>query len=213
MEIEVETEAGIIGVATASAILDNVFVKRSRKEVFDILQIELRKELRERIGTLDRLKMDPTIRALRSFYWKIGIDPTKTRPSSEALVRRVLHKGLPMINNLVDAGNLASARDFVPIGLYDLSKIKGSAVIMITRGGETFHGIGGKEEALEPGIPVMADDLGVIHLYPHRDCIRTRITETSSDVLMVACGVKEMKDRILNEALLDVEEYFSDLEV
>ncbi len=213
MEIEVETEAGIIGVATASTILDNVNIKRSRKEVFDILQIELRKELRERIGNLERLKMDPTIRALRSFYWKIGTDPTKTRPSSEALVRRVLHKGLPMINNLVDAGNLASAKDFVPIGLYDLSKIKGSPMIRLSRGGETFHGIGGREERLESGIPVMVDDIGIIHLYPHRDCFRTRITEETTDVLMVACGVKEMKDRVLKESLTDVEEFFSDLEV
>src|SRR5512137_502425 len=37
------------------------------------------------------LRDDPTVRAYRDFYWRLGIDPTKTRPSGEALMRRVLN--------------------------------------------------------------------------------------------------------------------------
>ena len=69
--------------------------------------------------TLEKLREDPVVRAYRDFYWRIGIDPTKTRPSSEALVRRILRGRFPRINPVVDAGNIASARTMVPIGLYD----------------------------------------------------------------------------------------------
>ncbi len=87
-------------------------------------------ELRSRINIdKESLKDNPIIRALRDFYWSIGIDPTKTRPSSEALVRRLLNSNsIPKINNVIDAGNIASIETLIPIGIYDLDKIKGSIV-------------------------------------------------------------------------------------
>jgi DNA/RNA-binding domain of Phe-tRNA-synthetase-like protein len=65
-------------------------------------------ELRQRFR-LETLKDEPVIKAYRQFYWSLGIDPTKLRPSSEALVRRCLQGTvIPRINNVVDANNLAS---------------------------------------------------------------------------------------------------------
>jgi DNA/RNA-binding domain of Phe-tRNA-synthetase-like protein len=58
---------------------------------------------------VEALKDNPTVRAYRDFYWKLNIDPTKTRPSGEALLRRVLNGNeLPSISAVVDAYNLAS---------------------------------------------------------------------------------------------------------
>ena len=64
--------------------------------------------------------------AVRTMYKRVGLDPTKTRPSSEALLRRV-RKGdeLPRINSLVDIINWCSLESQLPFGLYDLSKIVG----------------------------------------------------------------------------------------
>jgi len=61
----------------------------------------------------------------RALYKALGLDPTKTRPSSEALLRRVLKgEALYRINTLVDAMNLCSLRAQLPFGLYDLGRIE-----------------------------------------------------------------------------------------
>ena len=41
---------------------------------------------------LDSLRDIPSFRAYRDFFWRVKIDPTKIRPASEALVRRILAK-------------------------------------------------------------------------------------------------------------------------
>jgi len=68
--------------------------------------------------TLESLKDEPVFRAYRDFFWKIGVDPTKTRPAAEALIRRVLGgRSIPRINTVVDAYNLASMTTCIALGL------------------------------------------------------------------------------------------------
>ncbi|MBC8497450.1 hypothetical protein H8D40_00560, partial [Candidatus Bathyarchaeota archaeon] len=71
-----------------------------------------KEEVIERIKgrwALEQLREHPVFRAYRDFFWRVGVDPTKTRPASEALIRRVLRgRSLPRINTFVDAYNLAS---------------------------------------------------------------------------------------------------------
>ena len=68
--------------------------------------------------------LEEAMAATRTMYKRCGIDPTKTRPSSEALLRRV-RKGepLPRVNGLVDIINWCSAETQISFGLYDLSRI------------------------------------------------------------------------------------------
>ncbi|MBN2343403.1 MAG: hypothetical protein JXX29_21030 [Deltaproteobacteria bacterium] len=69
------------------------------------------------------------IQNARALYRSIGVDPTKNRPSSEALLRRCIKgKGLYRVHPLVDALNLVSLRFLLPVGLYDRSKIIGDDV-------------------------------------------------------------------------------------
>src|SRR6185436_4940620 len=45
----------------------------------------------------------PGVSETRALFHRLDIDPTKSRPSSEALLRRVLQgKGLPHVNAVVD---------------------------------------------------------------------------------------------------------------
>jgi len=68
----------------------------------------------------------------RQLYRDIGIDPTKNRPSSEALLRRTLKgKGLYQINSVVDTCNFCSLQFLLPIGLYDFDKIEGCVILRI----------------------------------------------------------------------------------
>jgi len=211
--MHVEILPGLVkkGIMVSTGKLQELDVKPSRKESFKALTRELKLEMKGRFPTLDHVREDRTVRALRQFYWSIGIDPTKTRPSSEALLRRLLKKELPMINNLVDAGNLASVRTIIPIGIYDMDRIKGDLVLRSAGSGERFVGIGGVDSELDEGIPVLADDEGVIHLYPHRDCMRTRITERTCNALIVACGAMGIKKKHLDAAVEDVSYFWRQL--
>jgi len=149
----------------------------------------------------DELKNHEVARALRDFYWKIGIDPTKQRPSSEALARRLISTAsLPKINNVVDACNLVSAETLIPIGLYDIERIEGRLVLRAAQPGESFTDINGETKTLGEGEIVLSDDVGPLHIFPHRDADRTKITLKTRDVLIVACGVPGISEASLESA-------------
>lgn len=162
---------------------------------------------------IEELKDDPIIRAYRDFYWRIGVDPTKTRPASEALVRRFLKsQTLPKINNVVDAGNLASASTFVPIGLYDIEKISGKILLRFARNGEQFTDITGKTESLKGNEIVLADDAGVLHLFPHRDSRKTMIRAETKKMLVVGCGVPRVPRSKVDDAAEKVVSLLKELQ-
>jgi DNA/RNA-binding domain of Phe-tRNA-synthetase-like protein len=125
-------------------------------------------------------EVGPVDRA-RELYRRFGIDPTKVRPSSEALLRR-LKKGepLPRINSLVDVANAMSVQLQVPVGLYDLDSVKGDElVVRLGSDGESYGGIG-KERVNVAGRICIADAEGPIG-NPSADSARTMITtETQS---------------------------------
>jgi DNA/RNA-binding domain of Phe-tRNA-synthetase-like protein len=112
----------------------------------------------------------------RELYRRFGLDPTRVRPSSEALLRR-LKKGepLPRINSLVDVANAMSVQLQVPVGLYDLGKVKGDElVIRLGVEGEGYSGIG-KERVNVEGRICVADAEGPCG-NPSADSARTMIT-------------------------------------
>ena len=112
----------------------------------------------------------------RELYRRFGLDPTRVRPSSEALLRR-LKKGesLPRINSLVDVANALSVQLQVPVGLYDLDKVKGDELVVRLGGkGEGYTGIG-KERVNVEGRICVADADGPCG-NPSADSARTMIT-------------------------------------
>jgi len=211
MDIEVDPALAPLGIKLWTGVLEGIKVGQSRKEVFRALSLELKADLRERFPDAERIPNDPVVRSLRRLYWSIGIDPTKTRPASEALLRRSLTKELPMINDLVDAGNIASAETLVPIGLYDMDRVRGALRLRRAEASERFIGIGGKDDLLSEGVPVLSDEAGIIHIYPHRDSMRTRITEDCTKALIVACGARGIDDGLLELAVERTIELFDQL--
>ena len=112
----------------------------------------------------------------RALYRRFGIDPTRVRPSSEALLRR-LKKGepLPRINSLVDVANSLSVQLQVPVGLYDLGKVRGDElVVRLGAEDEIYTGIG-KDRVNVAGRICVADAEGPIG-NPSSDSARTMIT-------------------------------------
>lgn len=85
----------------------------------------------------------PGVQETRRLYRSIGLDPTKTRPSSEALLRRIIKgQALYRVHPLVDLFNLASVTSLLSVGLYDEARIRGD-VVTVRRGaaGWGFEGI------------------------------------------------------------------------
>ena len=198
--IEVDESARGLGIFVAYTFAWSEGAAVTKGYPFEPEIKDLFKEIPRR-HSLGSLRNDPIVRAYRDFYWRIGIDPTKTRPASEALVRRVLKGSFPRINIVVDAGNIASVETLVPIGLYDLSRAKLPLKITLSKGGEVFKPIGGKPETLPPNVPILVDSRGtVMHIYPHRDSVDTMIREDTEDVLIVAAGVPNVPIELVKKA-------------
>ncbi len=139
---------------------------------------------RERYGE-GRSSEVPGAADARTLYKALGIDPTKTRPSNEALLRRAL-KGetLYRINTLVDALNLVSLREQLPFGLYDLGRVQPPVVLRKGAAGEAYEGIRKGPVNVE-GRPVLVDAQGPFG-NPTSDSLRTCITLDARQALVVA---------------------------
>jgi DNA/RNA-binding domain of Phe-tRNA-synthetase-like protein len=121
----------------------------------------------------------------RTLYKALGIDPTKTRPSNEALLRRALKgEALYRINTLVDALNLVSLREQLPFGLYDLEQVRPPVVLRKGAPGEAYEGIRKGTVSVE-GRPTLVDATGPFG-NPSSDSLRTSITLATRVALVVA---------------------------
>lgn len=191
MKIEIDNEVSerFPGLAAETCMVQNVNVVKSSSELQSFKK-ELFSEI-ENGYDLDSLKDEDIIRKYRDFYWKIGIDPTKIRPSSEALIRRILQgKRIPQINTLVDAYNLASMKSNISIGAFDADTIRGPLKMRFASEGEEFLGIGMKEPKILKGVElVVSDSERIIAVYPYRDSDATKVTLDTKKVLLMICGV------------------------
>jgi DNA/RNA-binding domain of Phe-tRNA-synthetase-like protein len=157
-----------------------------------------------------RLNPPAEAASVRTMYKRVGLDPTKTRPSSEALLRRV-RKGdaLPRINSLVDIVNWCSLESQLPFGLYDADRIQGQVALRLGREGEQYAGI--RKDAVNlAGRLTLADDLGPFG-NPTSDSARTMVTEATVRVMVVVFAPGSIAtaavDRILETTKARIIEY------
>jgi DNA/RNA-binding domain of Phe-tRNA-synthetase-like protein len=122
--------------------------------------------------------------AVRTMYKKVGLDPTKTRPSNEALLRRV-RKGdtIPRINSAVDVVNWCSLEFQLPYGLYDSAKVSGPVTLRLGAEGEKYAGIR-KDAVNVAGRITVADDMGPFG-NPTSDSERTMVTPSATELLVI----------------------------
>jgi DNA/RNA-binding domain of Phe-tRNA-synthetase-like protein len=124
------------------------------------------------------------VAAVRTMYKRIGLDPTKTRPSSEALLRRV-RKGdpLPRVNSLVDVCNWCSVEFQLPYGLYDAAHVDGDVTLRLGADGESYAGIR-KDAVHVAGRMTLADERGPFG-NPTSDSARTMVTAATERAIVV----------------------------
>ncbi len=168
-------------------------------------------ELRRRAGeraradwSLETLSADPTVAAVRSLFRAAGCDPTRYRPSSEALIRRVL-KGeeLPAIHPFVDLNNCLSVALAVPACIAAEGSFAPPVVLRAGRPGESYESLRGPFN-LE-GKPLLADDEGAFGT-PITDSQRVKVTGDTRRAWVVAylpAGVvtAEAAEKVLEDLL------------
>ena len=183
MELEVSVDAGLLSrVRLGAFVLEGVAVR----EADAALAAEVDgycAELRTKYGDGKSAEV-PGAADARTLYKAVGLDPTKTRPSNEALLRRAL-KGEPLyrINTLVDALNLSSLRFQLPFGLYDLDQVRPPIVLRRGAPGESYEGIRKGAVHVEAR-PVLVDTVGPFG-NPTSDSARTMITTATTRALVV----------------------------
>ncbi len=115
------------------SVFDNPLVAQATAEVGRILQQKHDGLLPSEIEGLAEA---------RTLYKSFGMDPSRHRPSSEALLRRVMKgKDLYQISNAVDSCNLACLKFLLPVGMYDLDLVAGDVVLRSGHEGESYPGI------------------------------------------------------------------------
>lgn len=140
------------------------------------------------------------VASVRTMYKRVGLDPTKTRPSSEALLRRVRRGDpLPRINSMVDVCNWCSLEFQLPYGLYDRSRIVGDVELRIGRPGESYAGI--RKDAVHVGGRItLADGEGPFG-NPTSDSARAMVTTATTSALLVVFAPREIDAKRLGHVL------------
>jgi DNA/RNA-binding domain of Phe-tRNA-synthetase-like protein len=140
----------------------------------------------------------------RAMYRSIGIDPTKVRPSSEALLRRIRKgDGLPRVNTAVDICNWCSVEAQLPYGLYDADQVVGAVALRRGRPGESYAGIRKDDVHLE-GRLLLSDEQGPFG-NPTSDSARTMVTTSTRRLLVVVFAPRtfgaDALGRVLGETI------------
>lgn len=126
----------------------------------------------------------PGITEWRQIFKALGIDPSRYRPSSEALVRRVLqNKPFHWVHSGVDINNFLSLQFGLPAGLYNRDRIVGNVALRLGKCNESYARLNGREMSCE-GKLVLADDNGPFGS-PFVDSVRTSVTEDATQLLHV----------------------------
>jgi DNA/RNA-binding domain of Phe-tRNA-synthetase-like protein len=150
----------------------------------------------------------PGVAETRALFHRLDIDPTKHRPSSEALLRRVLQgKGLPDVIPVVDVCNLCSLEHQLPLGLYDRDRLKGEIQVRMGREGESYEGIRKQRVNLDHRL-LLADDGGPFGA-PTSDSARTSVTTSTRNVLVVLFCPARRANQSLSGALERVADLFT----
>jgi len=191
------------GVKLGTVEADGVHVAPDNPELAQLLAEVCERKRRDL--TVESLADEKSVRDVRAMFRAWGMDPSKYRPSSEALLRRVIQgKGLYRVSNVVDMGNLGSIETGWPFGCYDRSRIQPPIEFRHGVAGETYEGIGKQTWHLQ-GRPLLSDTQGPFGS-PISDSTRSMITESAHNLLVVLYVPANASDASIEVALKRIGE-------
>jgi DNA/RNA-binding domain of Phe-tRNA-synthetase-like protein len=181
LQLDEKLKTRIAGVTFGMVTIHGVTVRESDKRLWK--QVEILSQRLTSEFSLDRLSANERIADVRSLQRSFGFDPTRYRPSSESLLRRVLKgQGLYQINTAVDVNNLCSLEFLLPLCSYDLRNVEGQVRVRIGEAGEEYPGIGRQVFQAENKV-IIADDSGIMGSTVS-DSERTKVSTETTDILL-----------------------------
>jgi DNA/RNA-binding domain of Phe-tRNA-synthetase-like protein len=151
----------------------------------------------------------PHVAQWREAFRGFGAKPQRTRPSVEALLRRV-GNGLPRIDRITDVYNAVSIAFLLPVGGEDLARYAGPARLVRAHGDENFDTVADGQPVVEhpePGEVIWRDDRGVTcRRWNWRQCARTRITATTTTAVFILDGLAALGPAGLHAAAAELTE-------
>lgn len=185
---------GFVGAAVEARVVNTPFSPELWKEIH-ALEDKFRNEL-----TTESLKELSGIAATRRVYKACGKDPSRYRPASEQLIRRMLQgKELYQIDTLVDLVNLASIAYGYSIGGFDADKFVGDTLTLgVGKEGEPYEGIG-RGMLNIAGLPVYRDAIGGVGT-PTSDNERTKMTLQTTHLMVLINGYDGNEERVADNA-------------
>ena len=135
------------------------------------------------------------VMAWREAFRSFGVKPRQARSSVEALLRRV-DAGLPRIDRLTDLYNAVSVEHLIPVGGENLDRYFGTPRLVRAVGDEPFDTVvDGQPTTItaDVGEVVWRDDLGVTcRRWNWRQCVRTRLDQTTDNILFILDGLRPL---------------------
>lgn len=179
-----------VGACVEAQVVNTPYCQELWQEI-EVMGERFRQEL-----DTESLKDMPSIAATRRVYRACGKDPSRYRPASEALIRRMLQgKELYQRDTLVDLVNLASIAFGYSIGGFDADKFVGDTLTLgIGREGEPYEGIG-RGMLNICGLPVYRDAVGGVGT-PTSDNERTKMTLETTHLVVLINGYDGNEQRV-----------------
>lgn len=185
----------------------NVSTQARRPDV----ELLIRKTTREVLDsiTLDELRTHPLVRAYRNIMWRLGMNPTRTTPLNELLIRRILRKGsLILVNSVADACSIACVKTLVPLSVFDSELISYPLTLRRALPGEEFKYLNSRIKRLSGREVVLANSAGsILHLYPCRNSVTAGVTSETKEVLIVGYGAPGVPSALVIKAVKLVQKY------
>lgn len=163
--------------------------------------------VKKRIGDTPLSEIE-SLSAWRKAISAFGVSPTQYRSAAEALLRRLTKKGdIPMINTLVDIGNLVSIRYALPVAIFDVREIEGTVTVDYSDGTEQFTELG-SDAILHPeiGEVIFSDEKKMV--IARRWCWRQSATSAANETTTQAIITVEAHH---DNAQVDIQNAVNDL--
>lgn len=160
------------------------------------------------------LKMDnqtpgdiPGVQEWRSLFKAAGTDPSRYRPSHEALIRRLFKdRALPSIHTAADVNNCFSVVGEMPMGIYDLNTLQGQITLRIGKLEDSYIGINGRDMSMVNKL-LTADSEGPFGS-PIVDSKRSMVTEKTKKAVQVIYLRPSLTNETCKKLLIDISHTF-----
>ena len=205
LEVTKEWKDAFPGASVGLLVMKNTVNPKNNPDLDNKMK-EIEEEIRNNFSQSGRegIRELPTIRAYTEYYKKFK----KTYHVMLQLESIALkNRNLPRISTLVSAMFAAELKNQLLTAGHDISKLQNPVVLNIANGNESYTGMGGKLQNLNPDDMFISDNVGVISSIIYGPDNRTPINPDTEGVLFTVYGPTGIRQEQIRNHLEDISSY------